>query len=891
MALNNFGLGMELTAKDSASAALVGLGKNLSLLKRQAEDANQAFEKTTSRTRDLTTGRFVSAPKGVLDPSFLGEVSGKMKEVAAGMTIAAGAIVAGLGYASEKAEEFNKAIALVATEADLALFPQQKMKDIAIDLGKQFGQLPTKEAEAMYKAVALGANTAAKAQDLLTGANLLAVAGDSDLSLTMNALGGALNAYGMDMSHATEFSDAMFTAMKNGNTTVQDLAGSIGRVTASTSNLGVSFDETMSAISVMTNKGVGASEAVSGLQEALMNVVHPSAQAAAEAARLGIKFNQTELRAKGLQGFMKEITSSAKFNANSMSQLFTSAMGANAAIQITSGSMEAFNATMGEMSKKQGATTAGFDIMSETSAFQKKQFDALVNTALILIGDGIEPLKASVMKAANVMITWFTKLSKPVIRMVTYFAAGTAAVLAFLGGAIGVGLAIGGLVVAAKAIAVGLGLAVIGLVAFAAAMAPIIGLAVTVYEIWTNNIGGVATSVKAWLGTIVLAFKAVGQAISEGGFSGAVLEELNKAENSGVKQFAINVFMWFARIKNFALGVWEGFQSGLGRVSPIIEKIVNAFHRLWARFAPVQEAVGSARSTFESFGKAGGTTGDFLATIVEKISTGILGMINFIDGAVEAYQKMKPALSAAWDAIKGIIGAFGVLFSAQSTGSGSAQDTADLWRTIGNVIGVVATVMVGTLVTAFQLVGGIVQWVMSIVGAMQDLFQGMANGLVIGVELIYALMTGKWGEAFKFAQEFVENWATTVLKMLASIVGGAAGMVDALGKVFGKDIGLKAKVEGIASPLAGPAAALSAPGVASPVAASANLTSGAPGVAAAGPLAPQAVNAPVVVPAPTLNATLKSTIQLDGRVVAEVNKKVGQEESSRGYGSHASSEG
>ena len=107
--------------------------------------------------------------------------------IGAGLMAAGAAGFAMLTPAIEESKNLSKAIALVATESNEAIFPQEKMRDITEKLAVQFGALPVEQASAMYEAVGLGADTAAKSQDLLTAANKLAVAGNADLKTSTDA--------------------------------------------------------------------------------------------------------------------------------------------------------------------------------------------------------------------------------------------------------------------------------------------------------------------------------------------------------------------------------------------------------------------------------------------------------------------------------------------------------------------------------------------------------------------------------------------------------------------------------------------------------------------------------------------------------------------------------
>lgn len=691
MSINNLGLGFVFSAKDGATGVMKKVKSGLLGVSSSAE-----------KTDKTMSGSFSKLGRGI-----------------AGLGAAVGGVTF-LKSAIQESNDYGQAIALVATEANEAIFPQSKMRDVTRQLAQQYGNLPVDEAKALYKAVALGADDAAKSQSFLNGVNLLAVAGNADLELSANALGGALNAYHADFSEATAYSDAFFTAMKRGNTTVQDLAASVGRVTATAANLNVSIDEILGAVSVMTNQGVKADEAVSGLKEALANVVHPSADAAKEAARLGIKFNQTELRAKGLQGFLKEITSSSRFTAASMSKLFTSVEGANAIMQVSSNNMSAYNATMEAMGQKAGATQKGFEIMTKTLAFQKKQFEANKKVMLGVIGEALEPLEARALGFANKLIMAFLKAPKPVQNMITKFATLAAGALSLIGAVTGIVSAFGFLAGGGEVLAGvfgGLSEAFAPILLVFGAAAIVFGGFKTAYE---QNLGGFKDFVKDIVKDVKLLVEGLYQVFTQGGFSGQVRKDLNNT-GGNIKQFVINVYVWFGRIKNFISNVFSGFEIGMKKARPAIDAFEDAFHRLTDTLANLfsgPQNPKDAAATFDAFGSTGASVGQLLVNVFSVVLNVFTSFINLIDGVIEGWEAMQPAVQPLYDAIGGLVDTFEDLFVTLGLTQSGVGGASSSIVTIGKVIGYVA----GGIAHALSYVVRIIQ---AMVYAVDELLKGV----------------------------------------------------------------------------------------------------------------------------------------------------------------------
>jgi TP901 family phage tail tape measure protein len=627
--VNELGLGVTFTGVDAASGIIQRVGHGLLETVGAATDAGKA-------------------------------IKSYFKEFSVGLAIfAAGAMgLHALEPAEAEAREFGKAIALVATEADLAVFPQQRMGDAALDVAATFGKMPKDEAVAMYEAVGMGANNAAKATALMAGANRLSVAGNADLKTSIDALGGAMRAYGASFTdtNASAYADTMFTAMTTGKTTVQELAGSLGRVTSMASSLGLTFEETTAAISAMTSTGIEANQAVTGLHGAFANILHPEQHAAAEAQRLGIHFNSLSLKAKGLYGMLTEITSSKKFQGvETMKKLFPSVEGFNAIMQLTTGNMDGFGSALDAMRNKAGSAAKGFDIMADTMAFQEDRQKGLKSSALILIGQALEPMGAAALKFSNALLEAFTHLPAPMINFLVKAFALASTLAVIVGGAIALKAAIGMLSVGMSV----LGVTFSGVLATVLPVVTAIGLVALAFyafrEAYDRNVGGFADFFDGIYAKVRLTFLALGQLFSDGAFSGAVLAELD-ASDGAAENFAIRIWGFTKRIGNFFEGLRDGFEEMVDSMRPTLQEFATALERLGFSFSGLYDAIDpkDASDQFDKFGAAGRNVGQVLAKLAEDLikvltwvvdlGTEIVGLAKAVGLTEDPLGKLKTAL-------------------------------------------------------------------------------------------------------------------------------------------------------------------------------------------------------------------------------------------------------
>ncbi len=769
MALNNLGLGFLFTAKDLASGVMTRVKHNL------------------GEVEGAATGMGAAAKS-----AFSGFGVGM---VAMGAGIAA---LAALGPAIEESKNLSKAIALVATESDEATFPQERMRDLAEKLAVQYGKMPVEQAQAMYKAVALGANDAGKAQDFLNGVNLLAVAGDADLITTTNALGGVLNAYGESFDKATSYGESFFTAMRMGNTTVQDLSSSIGRVAPTAKNLNISFDELIGAVSVMTNKGIQASEAVSGIKEALANIIHPSSAATAEASRLGVKFTAAALRAKGsFQAFIGDIVKSPKFTADSFSKLFTSVEGSAAVINIASNAGKDYAAVLDAMKGKAGSTQKGFEIMAATLDYQEKKFAANKAVVLGMIGKALEPMAAAVLRVANAVMGAFSKLPKPVIAFASKLFVAASAFLAVVGAGVAVKailMVVGGTIASVAGAVIS---ALLPVIVVIGAVALAFYVLRTAYE---KNLGGFGDFVRNVYRKVKLAFDALVQVFSSGAFSGAVMDDLNKAENSGIKSFVIKVFLWANRIQNFLSGFADGFSKGIEGAAPAFSGLVAQLEHLGIALGFISEKADAATnaSRWAAFGKAGAMAGKILAKGIEIGITVITVVIGAVAYLIDAFTAVGHAVSAvaawisnAWATVKA--GVVGVASAISGAFSSAYEAVASRVRRIVAVIGLVADIVgiifgaIGAKIGAFfapavTAVSSVFDTIVSgIKAAVMDVFQSIAGPVMMGIGVLSAgwnMLGGIVSNALASVASVVVPVFDSIVSTVSSAIGQVAGFIS-----------------------------------------------------------------------------------------------------------------
>lgn len=767
MALNALGLGFQLTAEDAASGVFAKAGQGLDTMKGKAEKSKVSVD----------------------------EVSGSMKHMSAVLIGVGAAGLVGLGLATNEAAKFQKSIAEVSTLVDEATFPTDKLWDLTTKLAETYGGDANVQAKALYQTISAGVTDAAKASDLLAIANKLAIGGVTDVFTSVDALTSVTAAYASTNLQAAQAADVMFTTVRLGKTTMAEIGATIGKVAPTASTLGVSFTELSAALAAVTVQGINTHEAVTGLKAAFANVVKPTSDATAEAARLGIKFDAATLRAKGFKGLLDSVTGSAKYNKDSIAKLFGSIEAFNTISALANNNSKAFNDNLAEMAKATGATDLAFEKMSDTYDFQANLLKSKLQVALIKIGDVLLPLITKAAALLTHLVDAFNNLPAPVRKALVIGLALGSAFLILIGVVVGVVAAV--MAVAASAEVIVVALAAVAaiteymLAAFAVAAVVFYGFK----HAFDKNLGGFATFVTDVFNKVKLAVEAVQQLFETGGFSGKVLRDLENG-NQGVEDFAVTIFLWFNRIKNFVSGVIDSFGKTMDTLGPVFKGMVDAFRQLGVALGFVKDGPEEARGKFEKFGAAGAAVGEALAKGVGYLVKAITAVVEVTTGWIEGFKSMGPVLSFVWGAMMQVWDALKNVFAALTQSSGAGDGSNSQWKELGKTLGIVGGVIgyvVGLMISGFAIMlntaaaslGGIMTWL-----------AGFKNMFVGAFNVISGLLTGNWALAWYGAKQILFGVIQQMVAGITAMLSTIAAQFDGLAKKVGKDLGLQKAVEG-----------------------------------------------------------------------------------------------
>jgi TP901 family phage tail tape measure protein len=326
----------------------------------------------------------------------LGKVSGGIKDVTqpiadfsvGALKLEAGLLAAGAAitaFAVKSAGDFDLAFREIATLLNQPIADLGDFREAILSYASTSTAPLEQVTTAIYNAISAGVPLEQSINAVAT-AEKLSVAGKADLNDTLRVLVSSLNAYGLGMDDADRFSDALFTTVKLGQTTLPELANALSQVTGAAAAVGVPFETVLAAISTLTAAGTPTAQAITQINAVLTSLIKPSSEAGTLAKELGIEFNAQAVKAKGLEVVLQEVATATGGNQEQMGKLFGSVEALKAVFPLTGTSAQKFATDLDAMRTSAGATDEAFGKMAGSVEASNQKIANALNGLFVAIG-------------------------------------------------------------------------------------------------------------------------------------------------------------------------------------------------------------------------------------------------------------------------------------------------------------------------------------------------------------------------------------------------------------------------------------------------------------------------------------------------------------------------
>jgi TP901 family phage tail tape measure protein len=373
-------------------------------VRQRLQEINQQLERVAigSRSFNILRAQAQAAERQLgLASRQTKNIAGDLLNLALPAAGTLGAILAlgqALRFVADQARLFDSAGAAVRTLGVDSEILAERLKSVSRETGGARSEIEL--LQAAYDVASSGFADAASASQILEASARGATGGFSDINTVANATTSVLNAYGLSADQASTLVDKFIQTQNDGKITVAQLAQQIGKLAPIAASAGVSIDEFGAAIAAATVAGVQPEAAVTGLRQAISNIIKPTAEAEAVANRLGIGFGAAALKSKGLSGVLSDIAAKTKGSAALNLQLFGTVEALTAVQPLLNDELERYNKFLGNQQNSAGVAQKATEEVANTVEGATKRIQGSLSNFAVELGKLFTPATIKLLDGA-----------------------------------------------------------------------------------------------------------------------------------------------------------------------------------------------------------------------------------------------------------------------------------------------------------------------------------------------------------------------------------------------------------------------------------------------------------------------------------------------------------
>lgn len=294
---------------------------------------------------------------------------------------------ASAGLAVKKYADFEAGILKVRTISDKSFKDIKKSaEELSVKYGISVGQIT----EGNYQLVS-SMGDVSDAQSILDTTAKLSVAGFTDYASAMNGLVAVINGYKMSSKDAGQVADILMTVQNRGITTVNELQGSLGRVTGIANTANVSFKNLAGALATITSNKIETSEAITSLRGAFVELTKSGTQASENFQKATGQVFTTFMNNHDLADAMEALEKYANKTGKSLNDMFGSVEAGTALTNLAGTNLKKFRDNLDAVNNSAGTADEAFNKLSEGAKQSFSRLREQVNKSARDIGEALIP--------------------------------------------------------------------------------------------------------------------------------------------------------------------------------------------------------------------------------------------------------------------------------------------------------------------------------------------------------------------------------------------------------------------------------------------------------------------------------------------------------------------
>ncbi len=338
-------------------------------------------------------------------------VDGVFSPLMRGVTLAIGAITTGLGM-------LTKAALSVGGDFELTM---KRVAGVIGEAGDSFDRL-TAKARDMGEKLPISASEAANAMLLLAQAGkktdeilsivdhtvALAISQNYDLAATTQLVVSTMSMFGLKTADAQRITDTFTNAANNSQLTMEKLSGGMSYVGEIAKAFGLSLEETVSMLALLSRSGLEGEKMATSLRAILINLRDVTPQAAKAFSQLGISLRDATGQMKQPTQLLKELAD-AGMTVDQAIQIFDRrAIGAGLNLSTFVGELEKTTQIM----RTQGTTQKLLNELLDTYVNRAKEVKSALQETLLVTFEQINDGAKSITQEITALIRTFNKWAR-----------------------------------------------------------------------------------------------------------------------------------------------------------------------------------------------------------------------------------------------------------------------------------------------------------------------------------------------------------------------------------------------------------------------------------------------------------------------------------------------
>ena len=295
----------------------------------------------------------------------------KAKQVGASLRSIQLPLALASGAAVKMAVDFDKSMTQIKSLVGVAGAEVDAMGKRAKRMAADTGQSANSAAEALFFITSAGLR-GEEAMQVLEASLKAAAVGLGETKTVADLATSAMNAYGSDVLSASNATDILVSAVREGKLEASALAGSMGSVLPIASAMGVRFDEVGAAFAALSRTGTNAAEAATQIRGILLALLKPTTAAQKALSEMGLSSQglRQQIREKGLLSALETLKKSFEGNDDATQAVFGNVRALLPIYDLLGANVQTTRDIFDSMTQSAGATEKAFKATSESASFQ-----------------------------------------------------------------------------------------------------------------------------------------------------------------------------------------------------------------------------------------------------------------------------------------------------------------------------------------------------------------------------------------------------------------------------------------------------------------------------------------------------------------------------------------